>query len=301
MIRQATLEAYRGHLQRRGLARSTQRAYLAVARRFLAHLGRPAARLTARDLESYLASRSGDLSPATQAHEHDKLRAFMRGLVSLGLLHDDPAAATSVRRASQGLPLLLSEEAVSLLLTTASQVQANHRHGGLPAALRDRALLEVAYGLGLRASELAALKVVDLNLGESALRAHRAKRGGQAILPLPPSALEPLRRYLREGRPLLVARGRHRDQGHLLLTNAGSPMNGDRVAEVVRRVARRAKLRAHPHALRRALASQLIAQGASLTAVQELLGHARLDTTARYIEVDRESLHRTVAIIDRCR
>lgn len=296
MTRQTTLAAYARHLQRRGLAPSTCRAYLAVARRFLVHLGCPITRARKRDIESYLAMRSEHLSAATHGDEHYKLRAFLRALLLLDIIHKDPAAGIKVKRAPYGVPLLLSEQSIARLLRAASQDNARDAR-----ALRDRALIEVAFGVGLRASEIAAVKAVDLNLKEGSLLVHRVKRGGQALLPLPPSCVEHLRRYLNDARPALVAQGRHRDRGHLLLSNVGTPLTGKRVAEIVARAAKRARRRAHPHALRRALASQLIAQGASVTAVQELLGHARLDTTARYIEVDRESLRRAVAIIDRSR
>jgi integrase/recombinase XerD len=290
---------YSRHLQRRGLSPSTVELYLATVRRLLRHLGVRALRqVRRRHLEQYLAQRSGVLSPSTSMDELYRLRGFFKAMVSLGNLPTSPADGLEAKQSPYGMPLLLSEDAVGALLTAALVVPRSST-GGRPAALRTRALLELAYACGLRASELSALQTMNLSTTESTIIVHRAKRGGQALLPLPPSCLEHLRAYLREGRPVLVQRGRHRDRGHLLLTDIGTPMDRRRIAELVARVAQRARRRAHPHAFRRALASHLIRNGAAVTVVQDLLGHRRLDTTARYIEVDREDLRRAVEILDR--
>ena len=281
------LDAYSRHMRARGLAPSTRRAYLAVARRFLVHLGgKPITKATRRDVERYLAVRSKTLASATQADEHYKLAAFLVALVTLEILRANPAEHLPRKHVPERAPLVMSEATVAKLLKAAA------------GDLRDRALVEIAYGLGLRASEIAALKVVDLSLREGTLLVHRVKRGGEAVLPLPPTTAEHVRAYLREARPALVQAGRHRDRGHLLLTNVGTPLDRRRVAEIVKRIAARARRRAHPHAFRRALGSHLVRQGVSVTAVQALLGHASLDTTQGYVAIDKDDLRRAVEILD---
>lgn len=166
--------------------------------------------------------------------------------------------------------------------------------------LRDRALVELAYGLGIRASELCSALLVDLDQQDGVLLVRRAKRGQPKALPLPPAALPHLRAYLREARPALVRHGPGgRDRGHLLLTAIGTPLTPKCVRDIVRRLAARAGLRAHPHAFRRAFATHLARNGASLLAVQEALGHVRLDTTAIYVDVERDDLRRAIAILER--
>jgi site-specific recombinase XerD len=160
-------------------------------------------------------------------------------------------------------------------------------------ALRDRALLELLYGAGLRARETREARVLDLRLQEGLLLVRRAKRGEPASLPLPRRSLEALGRYLEEGRPRLVKRD-GRDQGVLLVTKQGTPLSRSLVDRTVRLIARRVGMRSTPHAFRRSVATQLLSSGVSVTAIQELLGHRKLETTARYLAVSREELRRAV-------
>lgn len=106
-----------------------------------------------------------------------------------------------------------------------------------------------------------------------------------------------VRRYLLEGRPSLV-RPEVDDRGHLLLARTGRPWGKSEPYLTILRVASMAGVRAHPHALRRALSTHLVREGVSVPAVRDLLGHASLATTARYVEVDRAGLHRAVACLD---
>lgn len=297
------LAAYTEHLVRRGVSPRTRDLYLLTARRFVASLGAlPLRRLARGQVEAFMAGRAGRLSPAVRTDECYRLGAFLRALVALGLLPEDPAAGIMPPgRPPYGVQVVLSEAGVARLLDAASRAAEQARPLARAAALRDRALLEVLYGLGLRASEAGALRLVDLDLGGQALLVHRAKGGGEAALPLPPACVPPLRRYVEDGRPALAARGRGADQGRLLLTNVGTPMDGRRVAEAVARVARRAGLRAHAHALRRSLATHLVRAGAPVPAVQALLGHQRIDTTAVYVDVERDDLRRAVEVLERLR
>ena len=285
--------AYEDRLRRRALSPATLRLCVGTARGFLAHAGRLRG-LARADVERFLAARRRVLAPATLADEAVRLRGFLRDLVELGHLPSSPAADLVVPRAHRPPPLVLSRQAVEQLLAAALVPTAR---GGEAVALRDRALFELAYGVGLRAAELRAARLIDLDLAGAALRARRAKRGGERVVPLPPASLPHLRAWVERGRPALVDRGRGRDEGFLLLNDAGTPLRHRAVQAIVARVARRAGVRCHAHALRRALATHLVSAGANVVAVQDLLGHERLDTTAGYAAVDEAELRRAVEIL----
>ncbi len=166
-------------------------------------------------------------------------------------------------------------------------------------ALRNRAVVELLYGLGIRAAEVHAAQVVDLDLTRGSMLVCRAKRGELRHLPIPAAAIPHLDRYLKEDRPHLARSGR--DQGRPIVTEGGTPLIPNEVLRVVTKIAARADLRAHPHAFRRSVASHLVEQGASLVAVQKLLGHVSLDTTQRDVFVERAALHEAVSALERVR
>jgi integrase len=128
----------------------------------------------------------------------------------------------------------------------------------------------------------------------------RAKRGVSRRLPLPPSAVEALQRYLDEGRPLLVAGGRD-DEGRLLLGVGGRPLGRDGIYERVRRVSARCGARTHPHAFRRTLATELARAGVSLPVIQDVLGHAHLSMTSSYVQVGVPEMRGALDALDRTR
>jgi len=159
------------------------------------------------------------------------------------------------------------------------------------------ALLELLYGTSLRACEVGSVLVADLDLAGAALVVRAAKRGESRMLPLTPSTVPHLERYLREGRPALL-RADGRDHGHLLLSRYGRPLDADNVYAVVRLVAKRAGVRANVHAFRRSSATDMVRAGINLECVRQILGHARLSTTAIYVDVNMEDLRTAVAKLD---
>ncbi len=287
------LTDYEDRLRRRALSPATLRLCLGTARAFLLHAGRVRG-LVRADVERFLAMRRVGLSPATLADETVRLRGFLKDLVDLGHLSASPAADMVVPRAHRPPPLVLSRQAIQQLFRGALVAPAR---GGEAVALRNRALLELGYGIGLRAAELRAALLVDLDLTGASLRVRRAKRGAERVLPLPPASLPHLRAWIERGRPALVLRGDGRDDGFLLLNDAGTPLRHHAVQAIVARIAHRVGVRCHAHALRRALATHLVSDGANVVAVQELLGHERLDTTAGYLAVDDAELRRAMEIL----
>ena len=269
-------------------------------RRLLPRLGRSLPRVERAHVEALLAQRLSEVAPASVARELSSLRALFRLLVRDGLLSADPTERLVVR-VPERAQLVLTDDAVRALLEAASLPVPARRAPALvqAVALRNRAALELLFALGLRASELCRARAIDLELGaEPSLLVRRAKRAPAARLPLPPACVPHLSAYLRQARPVLL-RLRDESAGCLLVSERGRPLTVNHLHRLVVHVARRAGLRAHPHALRRSLASGLVRAGASLPTVQALLGHRRLDTTQRYVHVDLDELRACVEPLDR--
>jgi integrase/recombinase XerD len=288
-----------------------------AARAFLGRVEGPVSKLGPEDVRGFLAARqAAGVSAVTQAGELSHLRTFFTALVRLGLAPADPTDGLRVRRPPPKPHRLVTEGEVARLLAAASASNTGgklYRAGCakrdrpdlrprevepflLACARRDRAALELLYGLGLRSSEVSGAMVLDLDLTAGSLLVRRAKRGQPERLPLPPSSLPHLRAWL-GARPLL-ARGA--EEGRLLLRNDGRPYVPVRgINKLLASVARRAGVvSVHPHALRRAVASHLVRAGAPILAVQQLLGHAELTTTQLYVEVEREDLRRAVETLE---
>jgi len=288
---------YERAMRGRGFSPETVAVNLRTVRRFLTRLEVPLRRLRRQHVVAALAAmQRAELAGATQARALGVLRAFSLVLVEAGVLAADPTEGLTVDASEPAPHVVPTVDAVARLLA-ASDVRPCS--GASPAlALRDRALLELLYGLGLRNSEARAARVDDLNLADGSLVVRAAKRGHARTLPLPRAALPHLRRYVEEARPLLVA-GRV-DTGHLIVSKTGRPLrHGSEVGEVVAKAARRAGVRCHPHALRRGVATHLVIAGANIRAVQILLGHQSLGVTQRYVDVRRDDLASVVERLGR--
>ncbi len=158
------------------------------------------------------------------------------------------------------------------------------RHDGL----RDRALLEVLYACGLRASEALALRVDDVNLGAGYVTA-MGKGSRQRLVPMGAQALHWMRLYLRTARPRFVKRA---DPGTLFLNRSGRPLSRQSLWGLLKKSARRAGVRAavSPHTLRHSFASHLLERGADLRSVQAMLGHADISTTQIYTHLSSSAV-----------
>ena len=281
-------------LRRRGLAAATLEAAKATGRQLERAAGVSVAQVSREQVEAFVAAYA-DRAPATQAAHVVRLRMLFG---ALGEREDgvDLSAALPVVRATSRPQRVLSVEEVRQLLLAASDVSRYRPRNGV-LALRDRACLELLYGLGLRRSELGRLGVNDLRLAEASVVVRRSKRVSVEELPLPQGAVAPLRRYLSEGRPRLAARSQA-SAPEFLLGHRGRALGGEGVRQVVRRVARAAGFRAAPHDCRRSLATHLVKAGANVEVVRQVLGHANLGATARYIRLGKEDLRRAVRVLD---
>ena len=241
-----------------------------------AHLGGSPATAGTEQIESWLADLRGrGQAPSSVARRAAAARSFYRHLVALGLRADNPAADVDLPRRRARLPRTLSLSEVERLIDAAN--------GVTPRALRDRALVELLYGAGLRVSEAVGLERGGVDL-ESRLVRCVGKGDKERVVPLGTQAAEALRRYLARGRPHLDRR--HRPE--LFLNAQGGPLTRAGAFLVLRRLAARAGLdpaQIHPHLLRHSFATHLLEGGADLRSVQEMLGHADLGTTELYTHV----------------
>jgi integrase/recombinase XerD len=272
----------------RGLSRNTLNAYRTDLHQYGAFLAsheidaldaRPA------DIGDFLAElATGNGRPACSASTiHRKtacLRSFYKHLRRDELIGDDPTAALSAPRRAKKLPEVLNYSEVQKLLASP--------RGDEPTTLRDRALLEVMYGCGLRASETIGLELGDLDLRQGFLRA-RGKGSKERLVPLGRQAIAAIAAYLRSGRPKLVG---ERHEAKLFVNFRGGPLTRQGLYKIVQRHARSAGLsgRTSPHTLRHSFATHLLAGGCDLRAVQEMLGHADIATTQMYTHLSGERL-----------
>ena len=222
-------------------------------------------------------------APRSRQRARSSWRGFYRWLCEQRVITTDPSADLEGPSAPRRLPRSLSEAEVEALLSAAGGAAPRHR--------RDRALLEVAYGAGLRVSELVGLRPEQINLHEQWVRVV-GKGSKERLLPLGAPALSALRAWL-EG-PRAAVLGRRRDPGVLFLNARGGALTRVGFWKILRRRAQQAGLCAgvHPHLLRHSFATHLLRGGASLRVVQEMLGHRDLSTTEIYTAVDREFLSR---------
>jgi len=240
------------------------------------HLGKSPADATTEEIESWLADlRARGQAPSSIARRAAAARAFYRHLVLLGLRVDNPASEIELPRRRARLPRTLSPAEVERLIGAAN--------GTTPRSLRDRALVELLYGAGLRVSEAVGLERGGVDLDNRLVRCV-GKGDKERIVPLGREAADALRRYLSRGRPYLDRR--HRPD--LFLNAQGGALTRAGAFLILRRLAEKAGLdpkRVHPHILRHSFATHLLEGGADLRSVQEMLGHADLGTTELYTHV----------------
>jgi integrase/recombinase XerD len=278
------IHAYLEHLGvERRLAANTLSSYArdlraldraaAAARRTLDTLDRPF-------LEGFLRERRSDgLSPRSVARMVAAIRGFYRYLVLNHDLRGNPAEDLRPPRAWPALPRFLSSAEVDALI--------GQPDVATPIGVRDRAMLEVLYATGMRASELVGLRSGDLHLDAGYLTCV-GKGSKERLIPVGEQASEWLRRYLQTSRPALVARARTARPASRLFVNArGGPLSRVGFWKILKGHGVRAGLTSSlsPHVLRHSFATHLLERGADLRAIQMMLGHADLSTTQIYTHV----------------
>lgn len=271
----------------RNVSAHTRRAYLSDVGQLAAFLGEgtDVGKVSSIEVRDYLAGlHRRRLHPSTLGRKLAALRAFFRYQVREGRCALDPTAGIPTPRKPARLPRPLPVDDCMTLIDADSPASQG------PALLRDRAVVELLYGAGLRVGEAAALDVRDVDLHRGEVRV-LGKGGVERVVPLPGAARTALRDYLDARRHAGVL-------AEPLFTSLRSPADAPRrlgardIRRIVKARARGAGLvdRVHPHRLRHSYATHLLDMGADLREIQELLGHASLSTTEKYTAVSAERL-----------
>jgi integrase/recombinase XerD len=271
-----------------GSSSNTVLNYLRDVRRYaqhaVAHGTRDPAALSVTQVREFVYQlKDMGLAPASIRRQISALRTYYRFLIGEGHASRDPSAGVELPKMWRRLPEVLTVVEIEALLGAPTPDE--------PLGWRDRALLEVAYGTGVRVSELVGLAVADIWFDEALVRV-LGKGSKERLVPIGRRALGAAALYGREIRPQLD-KGKARDR--FFLNARGQPLSRVGAWGVIKRAATRAglKKRVTPHTLRHSFATHLLEGGADLRAVQEMLGHADLSTTQIYTHVDRDYL-RTV-------
>ena len=277
--------------QQRGLAANTLDAYHRDLRRYLECLDRQGIKALAEVRQEHVAMllrllHDMGLKSSTMARNLTSIRRFHQFLLPSGIASHDPTENLDVPRLERRLPDYLTVDEVDRLLS-ASDISD-------PLGLRDRAILELLYATGLRVSELLALERRALSF-DSALLHIAGKKPRERLIPIGRPALLYLENYIRDVRPKLVCP----DSGDTVFLNArGRALSRMSIWKIIRAAAQKIRLDkdASPQILRHSFAAHLLEGGASLRAVQELLGHADISTTQIYARIDigyLKDVHRT--------
>lgn len=242
---------------------------------------RTPAQITHRFLRDFVfALKDMGLEAATIRRQISAIHTYYRFLLGEGLVDTDPSDRLETPRRWRALPEVLSQREIEAMLGSPAVDQ--------PLAWRDRVLLELGYGAGLRVSELCGLATADLFLPDGLVRV-LGKGSKERLVPIGRQVIGAVSVYLNTTRAEL---DRGRTEGRLLLNARGQPLSRVGAWGIVKEHARRAGItkRVTPHTLRHTFATHLLEGGADLRAVQEMLGHADLSTTQIYTHVDREYL-----------
>lgn len=262
-----TISAYGGDL----------RAYL----KFLSNRSVDPLQARREDVVAFMADlQSRQMAPSTVERKVAAVKSFYSFLVREGMTENHPTIDLALPKVPARLPEVLSIEDVERLMSQAFPSG--------PVGYRDRAVLEVLYGCGLRVSELTGLDVLDLDLESGFLRV-MGKGGKERMVPIAGAALTALSEYLSRGRPFLRAKkaSTRQDPAAVFLNVRGGRLTRQAVFGIVRAYGERVGLQLHPHTLRHSFATHMLQGGAELRSLQEMLGHADISTTQVYTHVDR--------------
>lgn len=267
-----------------GLSRNTIESYRRDLNQFAAWLSDRNILLIAStqiELLGYLAHQVKiGVKPRTTSRQLSSFRRFFQYCMRQGKIVDDPTLKIEAPKIPRSLPKSLTEEDVEKLLAGPNIDDLTE--------LRDRAMLETLYATGLRVSELVALKISEVNLDMGVIRII-GKGNKERLVPLGEEAVEWLKRYMTQARPMLM---KARSNDALFVTRRAEPMSRQAFWYLIKRYAARTCLNKElsPHTLRHAFATHLLNHGADLRVVQMLLGHSDISTTQIYTHVARERL-----------
>jgi len=268
----------------KGLARNTVDSYERDLRRYLAFLKiKGPDEITRSDVSSFMAALSSEgIAVPSAARSLAAIRGFHKYLMIDGLAHRDPTVNVETPRGWKRLPKMLSPSDVETLL--------NQPESGSPIGLRDKAMLELLYATGLRASELVGLRLPDVNL-ERGFLVVVGKGSKERAVPMGEAAIAAVRAYLEHSRPALL---KGKDCAMLFVSLHRRGITRQMFWERIKFYTARAGIgkNVSPHTLRHSFATHLLDNGADLRAVQAMLGHSDISTTQIYTHVSRERLRK---------
>lgn len=269
-----TISAYRLDLAQ--FREFLRRRYLGGEERLFYMIGKD-------DIISYIMYLKGDreYAAATVARKVAAIRSFLHFLVAEGVIRDDPTATLDSLRVKKHLPKPISVEEVTRLLAEPGKRDTLK-------GIRDRAILEVLYATGMRASELVSLKVDDVNLASACVRCW-GKGAKERVIPVHPQAVTCLRQYLEKARAHFL---RDANEKALFLNMRGRPLTRQGLWLIFKAYVEKAGLPPDitPHTLRHSFATHMLDRNADLINVQKLLGHTSISTTQVYTHVSSERL-----------
>ncbi|RJQ19011.1 MAG: site-specific tyrosine recombinase XerD [Nitrospiraceae bacterium] len=265
----------------KGLSSNTLEAYKRDLRKFEDYIetcGKGITGFTRSDLHSFLTHlRDAGNQTATLARSISALRGLCKFMLLEGIISEDPVENLSTPKGWKRIPKTIGTEEVSTLL---------QKPEGERFSLRDRAILEIMYSSGLRASEVVNMKIGDINF-EAGFITLMGKGSKERVVPANEKALNTVRRYIVELRPALLKK---KTSTYLFLAKGGRPMTRQRLWQLIKKYSKNLSAEISPHTLRHCFASHLLEGGADLRALQKMLGHADISTTQIYTKVTPERL-----------
>lgn len=239
-------------------------------------------------VSSYLAGRLDTLSSRSQARVLTSIRTFFSFMMEEGRCDENPCELIDTPKPQRKLPVVLSVEEVGRMISSVDLTD--------PLGHRNKAILEVMYGCGLRVSEAVSIRVTDIFAGEQFIRVI-GKGNKQRLVPIGECALSAIRYYMPDRQRILDScKTAMKDTDVLFLNRRGKPMTRVMVFNIVREAASRAGIAKDisPHTLRHSFATHLIENGADLRAVQQMLGHESIMTTEIYTHVETSKWQKTI-------
>ncbi|MBI5050160.1 MAG: site-specific tyrosine recombinase XerD [Nitrospirae bacterium] len=259
-----TLEAYKNDMQK--------------LQDYLAENGRDITHFSKKDLISYLNHlRDKNNQTPTIARSISAIRGLCKFMLLEGVIDEDPIENLSTPKGWKRLPKVLGKEEVLSFI---------EKPDGEKLSLRNRAILEMLYSSGLRASEIINLKIDDINF-QAGFITVMGKGSKERLVPVNEPAMQTVKQYIQELRPLIV---RKKTIPNLFVAKGGKPMTRQRLWQIIKTYAKGLSVNVSPHTLRHCFATHLLEGGADLRTLQKMLGHSDISTTQIYTKVTPERL-----------
>ncbi|MCM8819855.1 MAG: site-specific tyrosine recombinase XerD [Candidatus Omnitrophica bacterium] len=282
---QAYYEAFLDYLKvERGLSPNTVLSYGQDIKKYIEYLNQKnithPEKITRNDITDFLFFLRNKISIASICRILSSIKCFHRFLLREKIVISDPTDLIEAPKLERKIPSFLELDEVIKILN------ASNLHNIF--GIRNKAILELMYASGLRVSEVATLKLSDINLQIGFLKC-KGKGFKERIVPLGKTALKFLQKYLVESRPKLLCK---RNSIYLFIGQGAKPLSRQSIWKIIKEVVKKAGIKKHvtPHTLRHSFATHLLERGADLRSVQEMLGHANITTTQIYTHVNKTRL-----------